>query len=94
MALDYISKNRTIINYSITATDSWEQAASEDKAVRGWFIKAKNDTDNSFQLAFSDNPSTFLTSDGSGFRFDEESLPNVWVRTQTSGTIIEIYHRN
>ena len=86
----YKAKVGTIINGTIAATGTWQKIASKDTTIRRWFIKAKNSTDNSFDLAFEDNPSTFLTTDGSGFAFDECSLPNVWVRSDTKSTVIEI----
>lgn len=92
-ALRYSAKVPIIINYTISATDTWEQITGTPVAgVRRWFIKTSEDTDNEFRLAFSDSPSTYLTSDGSGFAFDECDLPPVWVYCSTSSTQFEILY--
>ena len=86
----YKAKVGIIINATITAAATWQKIASKDTTIRRWFIKAKNSTDNSFDLAFTTAPSTFLTTDGSGFAFDECSLPDIYVRSSTINTVIEI----
>ena len=73
----YVSRVPTIINYTIVATATWEKAASKVVGSRKFFIKTKDSTDNAFDLAFVAAPSTFLTSD-------------VYVRTDTAGTVFEI----
>lgn len=87
----YSAKVPTIINYTIVATDTWELITGTPvSGIRRWFIKTRDSTDNSFDMAFTSNPSTWLSSDGSGFVFDECDLPTVYVRTSTAGTIFEI----
>lgn len=91
--MDYSAKVATIINYTITAVNIWELITGTPvKGVRKWFIKAANDTDNAFDLAFVSSPTTYLTSDGSGFTFDGCDLPEVYVRTPTSGTKFELIY--
>ena len=91
MGIPYTSKVHKIINYTIKVTNAWEQAANAVPTARGWFIKANNDTDNAFDLAYEDSPSSFLTNDGPGFTFDQRSLPDVWVRG-SKDTKIEIHY--
>ena len=90
----YSAKVPTIVNYTITSASTWQKAldASSIKGVRKWFIKAKNSTDNSFELAFTSAPTTFLTSDGAGFSFDNCDLQDVYVRSSTVNTVIEIIY--
>lgn len=62
----YSAKVPIIINYTIVAVDTWEKITGTNvKGVRKWFIKSKDNIDQSFDLAFVSSPSTFLTSDGS-----------------------------
>ncbi len=89
--MEYSAKVVKILNYTIQSIDTWEKIPGTPIAgVRKWFIKTANDTDNAFDLAFESSPSTYLTSDGSGFTFDQCDLPDIYVRTSFAGTKFEI----
>lgn len=89
--MEYSSKVGNITASTIAAANTWQKIASESKAMRKWFIKARRSTDNSFDLAFVAVPGDdYLTTDGPGFTFDNTSLPDIYVRSATVNTVIEI----
>jgi len=92
--MDYVGRAPVIINYTITAVNTWERVTPEIKGIRKWFIRAANDTDNAFRLAFTAAPTTYLTSDGSGFTFDGCALPDVYVYCSTASTKFELIYWN
>jgi len=91
---DYTSKTLKIVNYSIVAAATWENAASEVKEARFWMIKAReNDAiDTSFDYAFEDSPSAHMSSSGIGAGFIRSSIPPIWVRSTSASNIIEILY--
>ncbi len=94
MGLGIVGHAPIVINYTISATDTWEQVTGTPVAgPRKWLIKARESTFNQFDLAFEDTaPSAHLTSDGSGFSWDNCDLPPVFVRTSTAGTTFELIY--
>ena len=92
--MDYVGRAPIIINYTLVAVNTWERITPAIEGIRKWFIKTNDDTDNAFRLAFSDAPTTYLTSDGSGFTFDGCSLPDVWIYCPTAGTKFELIYWN
>lgn len=60
-------------------------------------MKARESTDNSFDYCYnpavSPNttpPTYYMTNGGQGVNFDGCSLPEIWVRSATAGTVIEL----
>ena len=88
--MDYTAKTPTIINYTLTNANAWYQVASSNSSIRKWRLKAKESTDNSFDYDFTSTHLTFMTNGGQGVNYDGCSLPDVWCRSQTAGTIIEL----
>jgi hypothetical protein len=88
--INYSAKTPTIINYTLTNSNTWYKVVSEIKGVRKWFMKAKEDTDNSFDYDFTSTHATIMTNSGSGVSFDGCDLPDVYCRSATAGTVIEI----
>ena len=82
----------TIINYTLTAANTWYQITSGVSGVRKWFMKAKESTDNSFDYDFTSSHSTFMTNGGQGVAFDGCALPPVYCRSATAGTVIELIY--
>lgn len=91
MTLRYTARTPVIINYTIQSTNTWEKAASKVAGVRKWMIKANENTNNPFNVAFTGSPSTSFSNSGVGFSMDDCDLPDVYVYG-TSGTIIEILY--
>ena len=83
-----------ILTYTITATDTWELFTGTNlRGVKRWFIKTRNSTDNSFDMAFVASPGNdYISSDGSAIHFDGCELEAVYVKTATSGTVFEIHY--
>ena len=95
MSLSYVARAPIILNYTIVAVNTWELITGTGvKGVRKWFLKTRDNTDNAFDMAFKAAPTTYLTSDGSGFTFDDTALPAVYVRTSTAGTVFELAYFN
>ena len=88
--LQNVGRVPTIINYTIAVADTWEQVHTAKPGSRKWFIKARNSTDNAFDIAFEDSPSTHITTDGTGINSDFCEAPDIYVRSPTVGTILEI----
>ena len=80
-----------IVNYTITAGATWEKALSAIGAVRKWFMKPRETTDDAYDYAFKDNPTEFMTNGGSGTAFDGCEIPDIFVRG-TVGSVIEILY--
>lgn len=92
--MDYVGKAPIIINYTLTVANTWYNVASAIKGVRKWFMKAKESTDNSFDYTFDSTYATFLTNGGQGVSFDNCELPDIYTRSATAGTVIEICYWN
>lgn len=87
----YTAKVGKITVFEITQVNTWQKAISGSSGIRKWFIKARDNTDNAFDVAFIASPEdNHLTTDGSGFQFDDCALPDVYVRSATINTKIEI----
>lgn len=92
--MDYVGRSPIIINHTITVANVWQQASSAIKGVRKFMIKARETTDNSFDWAFKDNPTEWMSNGGQGVAFDGCEMPDFWVRSSTINTIIEICYWN
>lgn len=90
--MDYTGRNPIILNTTLTNANTWYLVASAVKGVRKWMIKTKESTANAFDLGFSASPATIFTNSGVGFSLDNCDLPDVYVRSATAGTIIEILY--
>ena len=91
--MEYSAKKITIINYTLTDANAWYQVASRNNAIRRWFMKAKDSTDNSFDYDFDNtNHTTFMTNSGQGVAFDNVALPDAYCRSATAGTVIELIY--
>jgi hypothetical protein len=94
MALDYVGRAPIIINKTLTLANTWYQVTAEIRGPRKWFLKAQEATDNSFDLAFADEQTEILTNSGIGWAFDGCEIPNIWCRSSTAGTVIELCYWN
>lgn len=91
----YSSKVATILVHTIVTANTWEQFTgtppATNTAIRKWFIKSRDFTDNVFGVAFTSTPANnYLTSDGAGIAFDGCIVPTVYVSSSTVSTVLEI----
>lgn len=95
MSLKYCARNPIIINYTLTDADTWYKVADAVKGVRKWMIKSSEDTPNPFKICFQanadDNTPAFSTI-GPGFSLDNCDLSDLYARSSTAGTIVEILY--
>ena len=94
MGFDYVGRAPIIINYELTLADTWYQVCSAIAGVRKWKLKAREDTDNSFDYDFTSAHTTYMTNSGSGASFDNCELPDIYCKSSTAGTVIEIEYWN
>ena len=92
--MDYVGRAPIIINYTITAANTWEQATAGLTGVRKWLIKSRESTYESFDFAFTSAPTTYMTNSGVGLAFDNCELPPIYVRSAEVGTVVEILYWN
>lgn len=92
MTIRYTARNPIIINYSVVAPNTWEKAASAVAGVRKWMIKLRETSTGPFDIAFSSAPTTYMSNSGVGFSLDNCDLGDVYVRSATAGTVIEILY--
>ena len=90
--MNYSANAPIIINYTLTVANTWYKVSSEVKGVRKWFLKARESTDNSFDYDFTSAHSTYLTNGGQGVAFDGCTLKDVYCRSSTAGTIMELIY--
>jgi hypothetical protein len=78
---------------TLTLADTWYRITEGliyERNIISWSLKARETTDNPFDIAFKGNPSRYLTNDGrilEGYT----NIHDLWVRSPISGTIIELY---
>ena len=88
---EYTPKNITIVNYTLTLSNTWYKVLSGNSSIRKWRVKARESTDNSFDIDFNNTShTTFMTNGGQGISYDNCALPDIYCRSSTAGTIIEI----
>jgi len=92
--MDYTSKQITIVNHTFTAANTWELVAAENKAIRKWFLKSREDNtrETDFDYAFVAAPTTYMTNGGQGAAFDGVALPNVYCRSADANVVIELIY--
>ena len=88
--MNYTAKTPTIVNYTLTLSNTWYQIISENKAIRRWRMKAREATDNSFDFDFTSAHTTYMTNSGAGASYEGCALPDIYSRSATAGTIIEL----
>lgn len=88
--MDYVGRAPVIVNYTLTNANTWYKIASAVKGVRKWRMKARESTDNSFDYDYTTTHTTYLTNSGTGVDFDNCELPDVWCRSATAGTVVEL----
>lgn len=88
----YSSKAPIIINYTLTTANTWYKVTSAVRGVRKWFLKTEENTDNSFSYDFTSAHSTVMTNGGQGVSFDGCDLPDVWCKSSTAGTKVELIY--
>jgi len=79
-----------ILNYTITAANTWELAfnlTSYDK-IKTWKIKARETTDNAFDYAYEDNPSAYISNSGAGTT-ENTPVKKIYIRSASVSTVIE-----
>lgn len=93
--MDYVGRSPKIINYTLTAANTWYNITSKIAGVRKWFMKARESTDNSFDYDFDNTThTTYMTNGGQGVAFDNCEVPDVYCRSATAGTVIELIYWN
>ncbi len=90
--MDYTARNPLILNTTLTNANTWYKVADAVKGVRKWMIKTNESTPNAFDLAFVLSPTTVFSNSGIGFSLDNCDMPDVYARSATAGTIIEILY--
>jgi hypothetical protein len=92
--LPYSAKAPTIINQTLILANTWYKVASAVKGVRKWMIKASESTYNAFDVDMTtqDTPlhATYLTNSGTGLSMDGCDMPDIYCRSDSAGTVIEI----
>jgi len=94
MSFEYASRSPIIVNYTLTDANTWYNVIAAISGVRKWFMKARESTDNSFDYDFTSTHLTHMTNSGSGVSFDGCVLPDVYCRSATAGTVIELIYWN
>ena len=85
------ARSPIIVNYTILADNTWEKAISAIGAVRKWFFKTRESTDNEYRYAFVPSPTTYMTNASQGAAFDNCEIPDIYVYG-IAGTVIEIIY--
>jgi len=82
-----------ILNYTIQNTDTWEEVTGTGvNGVRKWMIKLRENSANTFDIAFEDSaPSVHMSNSGVGLSMDNCDLPTVFIRG-TATDVVEILY--
>ena len=90
--MEYSCKKITIVNHTFALANTWELVQAENKAVRKWFIKARenNNIDVSFDYDFTATHATYATNGGQGVAFDDVSLPNIYAKVADTAIVLEL----
>ncbi|MCK9370611.1 hypothetical protein M0R04_11935 [Candidatus Dojkabacteria bacterium] len=93
--MSYTAKVPHIINYTLTDANTWYLISSTIDAptrstLRRWRMKARENTDNSFDYDYTSGHSTYMTNGGQGVNFDNCAMPDIYCRSSTAGTVIEL----
>lgn len=95
--MSYSAKVPTQALTTLTIANTWYKICDANTAIRNWDFKAQEATDNDYDFVYNPSvdpnvtpPTNYGSNSGGGKGYANCALPEIWCRSATAGTIIEL----